>query len=110
MIPGGTSLPQLLLPHPDSIENNRRNRGVAARTLNPFRSLLISGAGWMNQQQQHAIECLREENRVLRVQLGVVGTSRLADYFRLIFGASAAAERAKDAHAVPAAEINCSCP
>jgi len=27
-------------------------------------------AGWMNQQQQHAIEYLREENRILRTQLG----------------------------------------
>jgi hypothetical protein len=27
-------------------------------------------AGWMNQQQQHAIHYLREENRVLREQLG----------------------------------------
>jgi putative transposase len=39
-------------------------------TLNPFRFLLISVAGWMNQQQQDAIEYLREENRVLRAQLG----------------------------------------
>ena len=40
------------------------------RVLDPFRFLLISVAGWMNQQQQHAIEYLREENRVLREQLG----------------------------------------
>ena len=33
----------------------------------PFRFLLISLAGWMNQRQLHAIEYLREENRVLRV-------------------------------------------
>jgi putative transposase len=32
--------------------------------------MLICLAGWMNQQQQHAIEYLREENRVLREQLG----------------------------------------
>jgi hypothetical protein len=32
--------------------------------------LLISIAGWMNQQQQQAIEYLREENKVLREQLG----------------------------------------
>ena len=31
---------------------------------------LIAVAGWMNQQQQHAIEYLREENRILRAQLG----------------------------------------
>src|SRR5688572_24939477 len=30
----------------------------------------ISLAGWMNQQQQFAIDYLREENRVLREQLG----------------------------------------
>ena len=40
------------------------------RTLDPFRFLLLAMAGWMNQQQQHAIEYLREENRVLRAQLG----------------------------------------
>ena len=38
--------------------------------LDPFRFVLISIAGWMNHQQQHAIEYLREENRVLREQLG----------------------------------------
>src|SRR5262245_43018217 len=38
--------------------------------LNPFRFLVIALAGWMNQKQQHAIEYLREENRVLRKQLG----------------------------------------
>jgi len=38
--------------------------------LDPFRFVLISIAGWMNQQQQQAIEYLREENKVLREQLG----------------------------------------
>ena len=38
--------------------------------LDPFRFLLIAVAGWMNQQQQFAIDYLREENRVLREQLG----------------------------------------
>src|SRR5262245_26170247 len=38
--------------------------------LDPFRFLVIAVAGWMNQKQQHAIEYLREENRVLREQLG----------------------------------------
>ena len=41
-------------------------RGV----LDPFRFVLICMAGWMNQQQQQSIEYLREENRVLRQQLG----------------------------------------
>ena len=40
------------------------------RVLDPFRFLLIAVAGWMNQQQQFAIDYLREENRVLREQLG----------------------------------------
>src|SRR6516165_2847671 len=38
--------------------------------LDPFRLLLISLAGWLNQQQQEAIDYLQEENRVLREQLG----------------------------------------
>jgi hypothetical protein len=38
--------------------------------LDPFRFVLISLAGWINQQQQFAIDYLREENRVLREQLG----------------------------------------
>jgi hypothetical protein len=38
--------------------------------LSPFRFLIFSLAGWMNEQQQLAIEYLREENRVLRDQLG----------------------------------------
>src|ERR1700676_2039860 len=40
------------------------------KTLDPFRFVLISVAGWVNQHQQHAIEYLREENLVLRAQLG----------------------------------------
>jgi hypothetical protein len=40
------------------------------KSLDPFRFLLISVAGWMNQQQRDAIEYLREENRVLRTQFG----------------------------------------
>ena len=38
--------------------------------LDPFRFVVIAVAGWMNQKQHHAIEYLREENRVLREQLG----------------------------------------
>src|SRR5262249_23061516 len=40
------------------------------QVLDPFRFVLIAVAGWMNQQQQFAIDYLREENRVLREQLG----------------------------------------
>jgi hypothetical protein len=40
------------------------------KILDPFRFLLVAVAGWMNQAQQQIIEYLREENRVLREQLG----------------------------------------
>jgi putative transposase len=40
------------------------------RVLDPFRFVLIAVAGWMNQQQLQVIEYLREENHVLREQLG----------------------------------------
>ena len=40
------------------------------KTLDPFRLLLIAVAGWMNHEQQQAIAFLREENRVLRAQIG----------------------------------------
>jgi transposase InsO family protein len=38
--------------------------------LSPFQFVVIAIAGWMNQRQQYAIDYLREENRVLREQLG----------------------------------------
>jgi putative transposase len=41
-----------------------------SRVLDPFRFVLISLAGWMNQRQLHVNDYLREENRVLREQLG----------------------------------------
>src|SRR5947209_16361382 len=41
-----------------------------SRLLDPFQFLVIAIAGWMNQRQLQAIEYLREENRVLREQLG----------------------------------------
>jgi len=40
------------------------------KSLDPFRLLLVSVAGCMNHQQQQVIDYLREENRVLREQLG----------------------------------------
>src|SRR5437879_1090905 len=40
------------------------------RVLDPFRFVLIAVAGWLNQHQLQTIEYLREENRVLREQLG----------------------------------------
>src|SRR2546422_1929437 len=42
--------------------------------LDPFSFVVISIAGWMNRHQQHVIEYLVEENRVLREQ---IGTQRL---------------------------------
>ena len=44
--------------------------GHMPAVLDPFRFVLVAVAGWMNQRQLHAIEYLREENRVLREQLG----------------------------------------
>src|SRR5215469_2214707 len=38
--------------------------------LDPFQFLLIAVSGWMNHRQLQVIEYLREENRVLREQLG----------------------------------------
>src|SRR6202048_3266286 len=38
--------------------------------LDPFRFVLIAVAGWMNQRQLQVIDYLREENRVLKEQLG----------------------------------------
>jgi hypothetical protein len=40
------------------------------RVLDPFRFVLIGVAGWMNLPQLQIIDYLREENRVLREQLG----------------------------------------
>lgn len=39
------------------------------QALGPFRLLLISLAGWLNQHQQDVIDYLQKENRVLREQL-----------------------------------------
>jgi hypothetical protein len=41
-----------------------------AKFLDPFRLVLTSLAGWMNQRHLQAIDYLREENRVLREQFG----------------------------------------
>src|SRR4030095_6578339 len=38
--------------------------------LDPFSFLVVSLAGWMNQNEQHVIHYLMEENRVLREQIG----------------------------------------
>ena len=41
-----------------------------SQALDPFRFVLIALAGWMNHRQYQVIDYLREENRVLREQLG----------------------------------------
>jgi hypothetical protein len=41
-----------------------------SKLLDPFRFVLVAVAGWMDQRQLQAIDYLREENRVLREQLG----------------------------------------
>ena len=40
------------------------------QVLDPFRFVLIAVSGWMNQREYQIIDYLREENRVLREQLG----------------------------------------
>jgi len=40
------------------------------RFLDPFQFGVIAVAGWMNKRQLQTIDYLREENRVLREQLG----------------------------------------
>jgi hypothetical protein len=40
------------------------------RVLDPIQFVIIALAGWMNTRQLQTIEYLREENRVLREQLG----------------------------------------
>jgi hypothetical protein len=42
----------------------------APESFDPFRCLLFAVSGWMNQRQLRMIDYLREENRVLREQLG----------------------------------------
>jgi len=58
------------------------------RALDPFRFLLIAVAGWLYQHQVHMIEYLREENRVLRKQLGE-RRLRLTDDQRRLLAAKA---------------------
>jgi hypothetical protein len=48
------------------------------RVIDPFRFLLIAVGGWMNQQQQFAIDYLREKNCVLREELGRQGEATVS--------------------------------
>ena len=47
-----------------------RQSPAVEKSLNPFQYIVTALAGWMNHRQQNVIEYLREENRVLREQLG----------------------------------------
>src|SRR5205809_4319968 len=53
-----------------AVPKSRDNELTMPRVLDPFRFVLIAVAGWMNQHQLQIIDYLREENRVLREQLG----------------------------------------
>ena len=39
-------------------------------TISPLHLLVVGLAGWLNREQQRVLEYLKEENRVLRQQLG----------------------------------------
>ena len=67
-------------------------------TLDPFRLLLISLAGCLNQHQRDLIDYLEEENRVLRDQLGS-RRLRLSDDQRR----SSSQRRARTVHGLVAA-------
>jgi hypothetical protein len=69
--------------------------------LDPFRFLLFTLAGWLNQHQQHAIEYLLEENRVLRQQIGP-RRMRFTDDQRCRLAVKAKAVRRKYSFALPA--------
>ena len=49
------------------------------RTVTPHILLVAALAGWLNREQQKVLEYLREENRVLKQQLGSRGRLRLSD-------------------------------
>jgi hypothetical protein len=53
-----------------TVPETQDNKLVMPRALDPFRFVLIAVGGWMNQQQLQIIDYLREENLVLREQLG----------------------------------------
>lgn len=53
--------------------------------LDPLKLLAVAFGGWLDQQQQDVIEYLKEENRVLRQQLGK-RRLRLTDEQRIRLG------------------------
>lgn len=72
LVPLNRSSIKILLDEKDGCQN-RFSAGYAdtmRMTLDPFRLLLISLAGYLSQQQQEVIDYLQEENRVPHEQLG----------------------------------------
>src|SRR5262249_50227237 len=63
----GTAWPVLLRP---VCSCPRCYDALNGPAFDPFRLLLISLAGWLNQHKQDVIDYLQEENHVLREQLG----------------------------------------
>jgi putative transposase len=56
---------------PDAEFSKKKESGVAMKpVLHPWQMLLLILAGRINQQQQHAIEYLIAENRILREKIG----------------------------------------
>src|SRR5690242_8718395 len=55
---------------PNTRAENALYAGAVPITLDPLKLLALAFGAWINQQQQDVIEYLKEENRVLREQLG----------------------------------------
>ena len=68
-------------------------------SLTPLSFMMTSIAGWLNQHQQHAIDYLMEENRVLREQIGTRRLRFTDDQLRRL------ASRGKDLSRKALAEI-----
>ena len=47
----------------------------------PLKMLLVMLAGWINRQQQEAIEYLKEENRILREKLVLCPCNKVRQVF-----------------------------
>ena len=42
----------------------------SSMTWTSWHFLVVATCGWMNREQQHVIDCVREEDRILRKKLG----------------------------------------
>ena len=56
--------------HGDAVDGGDNVSLAMIHLLDPFRFVVIALSGWMNGRQLLLIDYLREENRVLREQLG----------------------------------------